>query len=58
MRPTPPTKTTFGLSLLAIVAGIVTSDEIGLVTGFVEYSFWLLAGGAVLLVLGVVFNRL
>lgn len=58
MRLTPPTKITFGLSLLAIVVGILTSDELGLVTGNTEYSFWALAGGAVLLVLGVVFNKI
>ncbi len=58
MRLTPPTKATFGLSLLAIVFGIVASDELGLLTEFTEYSFWALAGGAVLLVLGVVFNKI
>ena len=58
MRLTPPTKTTFGLSLLAIVVGLITSDELELVTGYTEYSFWALAGGAVLLVLGVVFNKI
>ena len=58
MRLTPPTKTTFGLSLVAIVAGIIASDELGLVTGYTEYSFWVLAGGAVLLVVGVVFNKI
>lgn len=58
MRLTPPTKATFGLSLLAIVAGIIVSDELGLVSGYTEYSFWAVAGGAVLLVLGVVFNKI
>lgn len=58
MRLTPPTKVTFGLSLLAIVVGIVTSEEVGLISGFTEYSFWALAGGAILLVIGVVFNKI
>ncbi len=56
-RLTPPTNSTFGIALTAIVAGIVTSPETGLVAGFERYSFWLLAGGAALLVLGVVFKR-
>ncbi len=58
MRLTPPTKTTFGLSFLAILVGILTSEELGLVSDYTEISFWALAGGAILLVLGVVFNRI
>lgn len=58
MRLTPPTKTTFGLSFLAILVGILTSEELGLISGYAEMSFWTLAGGAGLLVLGVVFNRI
>lgn len=57
-RLTPPTKGTFWLSLVGMAVGIVTSSEIALVSGLEQYAFWFLAGGAVLLVLGVVFNRI
>ena len=43
---------------MAIVVGIVTSPELDLVSDLGDLSFWALAGGAVLLVLGVVFNRI
>lgn len=58
MRLTPPTKSTFGTSLLLIVIGILASPEIGLVEELGDVSFWALAAGAVLLTLGVVFNRI
>ncbi len=58
MRLTPPAKGTFGLSLLGIVIGIVTSDQIALISGYPDLSFWSLAGGAVLLVFGVIFNKI
>lgn len=56
MRLTPPTTGTFTLSVLAIIAGIAT--HYGYIDALLEYEFWLLAGGALLLVAGVVFRKL
>ena len=56
MRLTPPSTGTFTLSVLAILAGIAT--HYGYIDALAEYEFWLLAGGAVLLVIGVVFRKL
>lgn len=58
MKLTPPTNATFGIALLAIIAGIVTSAEVDLVSGYTDYSFWALAGGAALLVIGVIFRKI
>lgn len=58
MRLTPPTNLTFGISFVAIVAGILTSAEIALISGFSEYSFWILTGGAALLIFGVLFKKI
>ncbi|HEY3427196.1 MAG TPA: hypothetical protein VGK83_00865 [Acidimicrobiia bacterium] len=56
MRLTPPTTGTFTLSVLAIVAGIAT--HYGYIGVLAPYEFALLAGGAALLVIGVVFRKL
>jgi hypothetical protein len=56
MRLTPPTTGTFTLSVLAIVAGIAAHLEY--VNGLPVDAFWLVAGGAGLLVIGVVFRKL
>jgi hypothetical protein len=56
MRLTPPTTGTFTLSVLAILAGIAA--HLGYLDALVEYEFWLVAGGAGLLVLGVLFRKL
>jgi len=56
MRLTPPTTGTFTLSVLAILAGIAT--HYGYVDALLDYEFYLLAGGALLLVIGVVFRKL
>ena len=54
MRLTPPTTGTFTLAVLAIVAGV--GIHLGWVEVLNEYDFWLVTGGAALLVLGVVFK--
>ncbi len=56
MRLTAPTTGTFTLAVLAIVAGVAT--HFGYVTALGQYEFWLLAGGAALLVAGVVFKKI
>jgi len=56
MRLTPPTTGTFTLSVLAIVAGIAA--HLGYLDALAENAFWLVAGGAGLLVIGVVFRKL
>ena len=56
MRLTPPTTGTFTLSVLAILAGIAA--HLGYLDALVDYEFWLVAGGAGLLVLGVLFRKL
>ena len=56
MRLTPPTTGTFTLSVLAILAGIAT--HFGYIDALAEYEFLLLAGGAGLLVIGVLFRKL
>ena len=56
MRLTAPTTGTFTLAVLAIVAGVAT--HFGYVTALDQYEFWLLAGGAALLVAGVVFKKI
>jgi len=56
MRLTPPTTGTFTLSVLAILAGIATHYDY--IAALAEYEFFLLAGGGLLLVIGVVFRKL
>jgi hypothetical protein len=56
VRLTPPSTGTFTLSVLAIVAGIAT--HFGYIDALAPYEFWLLAGGAALLVAAVVFRKL
>jgi hypothetical protein len=56
VRLTPPTTGTFTLSVLAIVAGIAT--HYGYISVLEPYEFALLAGGAALLIIGVVFRKL
>jgi hypothetical protein len=56
VRLTPPTTGTFTLSVLAIVAGIAT--HYGYIGVLAPYEFALLAGGAALLVIGVIFRKL
>jgi hypothetical protein len=56
VRLTPPTTGTFTLAVLAIAAGI--GVRLGWVDVLVDYDFWLVTGGAILLVLGVVFKRI
>lgn len=56
VRLTPPTTGTFTLSVLAIVAGVAT--HFGYIEILSPYEFWLLAGGAALLIAGVVFRKL
>jgi hypothetical protein len=56
MRLTPPTTGTFTLAVLAIVAGIAA--HLGYLDALAEYAFWLVAGGAGLLLIGVVFRKL
>lgn len=60
-RLTPPTKSTFGLAIAAIVAGIAV--QLGVVdaadlTDFEDVAFWLTAGGGLLMALGVLFKRI
>jgi hypothetical protein len=56
VRLTPPTTGTFTLAVLAIAAGI--GVRLGWVDVLTDYDFWLVTGGAILLVLGVVFKRI
>jgi hypothetical protein len=56
VRLTPPTTGTFTLAVLAIAAGI--GVRLGWVDVLTDYDFWLVTGGAVLLMLGVVFKRI
>ncbi|HSL26426.1 MAG TPA: hypothetical protein VLA54_09110 [Acidimicrobiia bacterium] len=56
MRLTPPSTGTFTLAVIAILAGIAA--RLGYISALAEYDFWLVAGGAGLLVLGVVFRKL
>ena len=56
MRLTPPTTGTFTLSVLAILAGIAA--HLGYLDVLADNAFWLVAAGASLLVLGVVFRKL
>lgn len=53
MNLNPPKQLTFAISVIAIIAGIIGDPQIGLVGGYADLAFWLLAGGAVLLALGV-----
>ncbi|MGH8946398.1 MAG: hypothetical protein ACRDVL_09620 [Acidimicrobiia bacterium] len=53
MRLSPPKTVTFVIAALAILFGILTDPEIGLITGYENLAFWLLAGGGVLMSLGV-----
>ncbi len=59
-RLTPPTRATFGLSLLLIALGIVI--QLGFVdaadlTDFEDVAFWITAGGGILMAVGVLFKR-
>lgn len=56
MRLTPPATGTFTLAVLAIIAGVAA--HLGYIDALAEYDFWLVAAGAALLVIGVVFKRL
>ena len=56
MRLTPPKMITFVISAVAIVLGILMSPEIGLIAGQEDLAFWFLAGGGVLLAIGVMFE--
>ena len=56
MRLTPPSTGTFTLAVLAIVAGIAA--HLGYLDVLADNSFRLVAGGAALLVIGVVFRKL
>ncbi|HKX73897.1 MAG TPA: hypothetical protein VJR05_00705 [Acidimicrobiia bacterium] len=56
MRLTPPTTGTFTLAVLAIAAGI--ASRLGFIDVLSDYDFWLVGGGAVLLIIGVLFRKL
>ena len=56
MRLTPPATGTFTLAVLLIVAGIAA--HLGYLDVLADNAFWLVAGGAGLLVIGVVFRKL
>lgn len=56
MRLTPPSTGTFTLAVLAIAAGIAT--HYGYIDALAQYEFLLLAAGAVLLIVGVLFRKL
>lgn len=58
MKLTPPKQLTFFISAIAIIAGIIGDPQIGLVGGYADLAFWLLAGGAVLLALSVMVEGL
>jgi hypothetical protein len=58
MRLNPPKQVTFFISAVAIVLGIIGDPEVGLLGGYEEWAFWLLAGGGVLLSLGVMVKGL
>ena len=60
-RLSPPTRTTFGVAVLAMAAGVVM--QLGLVDladveELEDPAFWVTAAGGVLLTLGVVFKRI
>lgn len=56
MRLTPPTTGTFTLAVLAVAAGV--GIRMGWVDVLVDYDFWLVTGGAVLMIVGVIFKRI
>lgn len=56
MNLTPPKTVTFVVSGVAILLGILMDPEIALIAGYENLAFWLLAGGGVLLSLGVMFK--
>lgn len=56
MRLTPPTTGTFTLAVLAIAAGV--GIHMGWVDVLNDYDFWLVTGGALLMILGVMFKRI
>lgn len=56
MRLTPPKMVTFVVSAIAILLGILMDPQIGLIGGYENLAFWLLAGGGVLLSIGVMFE--
>ena len=58
MRLSPPTTRTFTTAVSALLLGIVFyTDWLGLDIA-TDVSFWLVAGGGVLLAIGAVFNRI
>lgn len=56
MNLTPPKMVTFVISAIAIVLGILMDPEVALIGGYENLAFWLLAGGGVLMSLGVMFR--
>lgn len=60
-RLTPPTKTTFGLSILAIAVGIVLQlglVELEIFEDLEDLAFWITAAGGGLLTIGVLFRKI
>ncbi len=60
-RLSPPTKTTFFIGMLAIVAGVLI--QLGLVTlaeieDLEDPAFWITAAGGGVLTIGVLFKRI
>lgn len=58
MNLNPPKTVTFVISAIAIVLGILVHPEVALIAGSENLAFWLLAGGGVLLSLGVLVKGL
>ena len=58
MNLTPPKQLTFAISAIAIIAGILGDPQIGLIGGYADLAFWVLAGGAVLLALAAMVKGL
>lgn len=58
MRLNPPKTLTFVISAVAILLGILMDPEVAVITGYENVAFWLLAGGGVLLSLGVLVKGL
>ncbi len=58
MRLSAPTGRTFGIAIVALAAGIVLRGGWLGISASPDVTYWLTAGGGILLVLGVVFNRI
>lgn len=58
MRLTPPRQITFAISVIAIVVAILQHLGIIQIDPLAEYTFWLAAGGGVLLALGALLRGL